>query len=79
MNVTALMQNKLQEEPEHHQDCKSNLHLITCPTNSRISQRATVANFSIERDLFFLPDVMTLLANGPLRALRLAYIRHRER
>ena len=26
MNVTALMQNKLQEDPDHHQYCKSNPH-----------------------------------------------------
>ena len=34
MNVTALMQNKLQHEPEYHQYCKNNPHLIICPTNS---------------------------------------------
>ena len=32
MNITALTQNKLQENPEHHQYCKSNPHLITCPS-----------------------------------------------
>lgn len=34
VNVTALMQNKLQEDPEHHQYCKSIPHLITCPAKS---------------------------------------------
>ena len=34
MNVTALTQNKLQENPERHQYCKNNPHLITCRTNS---------------------------------------------
>jgi len=33
VNVTALMLNKLQEQPEHHQNCKSNPHSITCPTD----------------------------------------------
>jgi hypothetical protein len=30
MNVTALTQNKLQENPEQHQYCKNNPHLISC-------------------------------------------------
>ena len=32
MNITALTQNKLQENPEHHQYSKNNPHLITCPS-----------------------------------------------
>ena len=52
MNVTALVQNKLQEDPDHHQYCKSNPHLITCPANSgsELCDSRPAANATWSRD-----------------------------